>query len=228
MSASAKYTSSIGLRTDQAKWEFALPGGARRLIASGDFDGRDNDTLIVKWLASDRALRERLLRWCNVSEPCQTLEEAARVIDRSELTRLAVLAFARGLFQPGQMVDGIRRDRLWGHSIAVGTVASMISRTCGHGDPSLVFVAGSLHDIGLCANQRLTPDSYREISNEVDELSPTHEIEQVLQRLGINSGMLAVIWWQMGDSLESASRLYWEEGALMHWSGCTDALIWVH
>lgn len=287
MSTSAPYASSLGLRVDQAKWEFGLPDGARRLIATGDFDGRENETL-VNWLASDELLSGRLLRWCNtpmynLAAPYQSLEEVAQVMDRCELTRLAVLAFARGLFPEGALIDGIQRDRLWGHSIAVGSVAAMISRTCGCADQSLVFVAGTLHDIGLCAHQRLASDTHARIVNEVDELSPTHEVEQellgwdhcqlgaailgqwgmsesiqaaarhhhgaelavadehvetigcvavanylcsragwssygfhnlpapgnvILNRLGINSGMLAVIWQQVGGALESSSHLY--------------------
>jgi putative nucleotidyltransferase with HDIG domain len=287
MSTSAPYASSLSLRVDQAKWEFGLPDGARRLIATGDFEGRNNETL-VNWLASDELLSGRLLRWCNtpmynLAAPYPSLAEVSQVMDRCELTRLAVLAFARGLFPEGYAVDGIQRDRLWGHSIAVGSVASMISRTCGCGDPSLVFVAGTLHDIGLCAHQRLAPEAHQRIVSEVDELSTTHEVEQdlhgwdhaqlgaailgqwgmpaaiqaaalhhhaaeiavenehaetigcvavanflcsragwsslgyhnleapgesILDRLGINSGLLAVIWQQVGGSLQSSAQLY--------------------
>jgi hypothetical protein len=57
-------SSRLGLRIEQARWQFGLPDGARRLIASGDFDGRANETL-VRWLASDGELSRRLLRWCN-------------------------------------------------------------------------------------------------------------------------------------------------------------------
>ena len=88
-------------RVEQARWEFGLPDGARRLIASGDFDGRTNETL-VRWLASDRELAHRLLRWCNtplynLSRPYESLSEAAGVMDGCDLARLAVLAFVRGL-----------------------------------------------------------------------------------------------------------------------------------
>ncbi len=287
MSASAPYASSLGLRVDQAKWEFGLPDGARRLIASGDFDGRDNGS-VVNWLASDDVLSGRLLRWCNspmynLARPYRSLDEVARLMQGCQLSRLALLAFVRGLFPEGQIIDGVQRDRLWGHSIAVGTVAAMISQTCGRGDPSLVFVAGALHDIGLCANRRLAPQCYAQIIAQVDQLSPTHEVERdelgwdhaqlgsailqqwgmpaaiqsaaqhhhaadraipnehgetigcvavanylcsragwssagfhnlpapsnvVLDRLGINPGMLAVIWQQIGESLQAASHLH--------------------
>lgn len=182
MSTSTNEASSLGGRVDPAKWEFGLPDGARRLIAAGDFDGRDNETMLA-WRASDKLLSGRLLGWCNspmynLSTPYQSLTEAAQVMEACELTRLAVLASARGLFPEGEPIDNVQRDRLWGHSVAVGTVASMISRTCGRGDPSLVFVAGTLHGSEQCANQKLIPPSHRQIAVEVDELSATHEVEQ--------------------------------------------------
>lgn len=210
MTTSTEYAFTLGGRIDHAKWEFGLPEGARRLIATGDFNGRDNQSLIT-WLASDPILSGRLLRWCNspmynLSTPYQALAEAAQVMDSCELSRLAVLAFVRGLFPEGQVIDGVHRDRLWGHSIAVGTVASMISRTCGRGNPSVVFVAGALHDIGLCANQKLNPKSYRQIASEVDELSATHEVEQDV--LGWNHGQLGAAildQWGMPEAIQAAA-----------------------
>ena len=99
----------LALRVEQARWEFGLPDGARRLIASGDFDGRTNDSL-VRWLASDPQLTERLLRWCNtplynLSRPYASLQEASVVMDGRDLARLAVLAFVRGLFMPDSAIE---------------------------------------------------------------------------------------------------------------------------
>jgi len=210
---SSSTSSRLGLRTEQAKWEFGLPEGARRLIASGDFDGRANETL-VRWLASDRELAQRLLRWCNtplynLSTPYETLDHAARVMEGRELARLAVLAFVRGLFLPNLQVDIYQRETLWNHSIAVGAVASMISRTCGSEDPSLVFVAGTLHDIGMCASERLDPDTFAEIVSEVDELSPFHEIEQ--DQLGWDHtelGAAILEQWGMPEEVQVAARLH--------------------
>jgi putative nucleotidyltransferase with HDIG domain len=181
MSTSVTYASSLSHRIDQAKWNFGLPEGARRLIANGDFQGRDNAALLA-WLAKDPVLAARLLRWCNSplfndAAAYESLSHAIAAIDPRQLSRLAVLAFVRSLFPAGQLIDGVPRDRLWGHSIAVAAVSSMISQTCGRGDPSLVFVAGALHDIGLCANQRLAAESHAAVVAEVDHLSPAHEVE---------------------------------------------------
>lgn len=213
MSTSPITSSRLALRIEQARWEFGLPDGARRLIASGDFEGRENETL-VRWLASDRELARRLLRWCNtplfnLSKPYETLEDASKVMDGRDLTRLAVLAFVRGLFLPNLQIDVYVRDTLWNHSIAVGAVAAMISRTCGCSDPSLVFVAGTLHDIGLCASERLDRESFTEVVSQIDELSPTHEVEDDL--LGWNHAQLgaAVLeQWGMPEEVQMAARYH--------------------
>jgi putative nucleotidyltransferase with HDIG domain len=182
MSTSYLPSSRLGLRIEQARWEFGLPDGARRLIASGDFEGRDNESLVC-WLVSDPVLAKRLLRWCNtplfnLSKPYQSLSEASKVMENQDLARLALLAFVRGLLLPDLQIDIYRRDVLWAHSMAVGAVASLISRTCGCGDPSITFVAGALHDIGLCASERLDPESFQKVISQIDELSATHEVEK--------------------------------------------------
>ncbi len=213
MSTSQLKGPKLALRVEQARWEFGLPDGARRLIASGDFDGRTNETL-VRWLASDRELAVRLLRWCNtplynLSRPFKSLEEASAVMDGHDLARLAVLAFVRGLYLPDLQVDIYHREGLWRHSIAVGAVASMISRTCSCGDPSLVFVAGTLHDIGLCASDRLDIDSFTGVVAEIDELTPTCEVEQDL--LGWDHTQLGAAileQWGMPEEVQEAARMH--------------------
>jgi putative nucleotidyltransferase with HDIG domain len=211
MSTSPTSSSRLGLRIEQARWGFGLPDGARRLIASGDFEGRSNETL-VRWLAADRALAQRLLRWCNtplynLSRPYESLEQASNVMHGRDLARLAVLAFVRGLFLPDLRIDIYQRDALWNHSIAVGAVAAMISRTCGCSDPSLIFVAGALHDIGLCASEQLDQDSFAEVISQLDELSPTYEVEQdVLGWDHTQLGAAILKQWGMPEEVQMVAR----------------------
>ncbi len=201
------------MRIEQASREFALPDGARRVIAAGDFEGQSNEQL-VDWLAADGELCQRLLRWCNtplynLARPFSSLEEACRVMDARELARLAVLACVRGHFLPDLGIDQYDRETLWNHSIAVGAVASMISRSSGCGDPSTVFVAGTLHDIGLCASERLAPEAFAAVIALVDELSPTHEVEREL--LGWDHtelGEAVLNQWGMPESVAAVARYH--------------------
>ncbi len=195
--------------------EFDLSAGAREVIRCGDFEGR-GDRALADWLADDRELRQRLLRWCNtplynLARPFESLEEACGVMDGCELARLAVLASVREHFLPDRQIDQYHRETLWSHSIAVGSAAAIISRTTGCGDPSLIFVAGSLHDIGLRASEQLAPKSLGAVMSLVDELSPIDEVEREL--LGWDHAMLGeavVRHWGLPETVALVARYHHE------------------
>lgn len=213
MSTAQPSSTRLGLRIEQARYSLALPDGARRLIASGDFDGRDNQTL-VRWLESDPPLAGRLLRWCNtpmynLSRPFGTLDEAAKVMDSRDMARLAVLAWVRNMFLPEFQVDVYSREILWCHSLAVGSVASLIARTCNVPDPSMVFVAGALHDIGIVASERLDTESFADVVAQIDEFSPAHEVEKdVLGWDHTQLGHAILSQWGMPESVQAAARFH--------------------
>jgi putative nucleotidyltransferase with HDIG domain len=213
MSTKVDPSARLGLRIEQARWELPLPDGARRLIAAGDFDGRENETL-VRWLASEPQLASRLLRWCNtplfnLSKPHKSLEDAAKIMKGSELAQLAVLAWVRGLFSPEKQIDIYSRECLWGHSMAVASVGALIARTCTSIDPSMVFVAGALHDIGMVASERLDPNSFEEVLSQIDELSPAHEVErEVLGWDHTQLGAAMLRGWGMPDEVCLAAEYH--------------------
>jgi putative nucleotidyltransferase with HDIG domain len=206
-------SSSLDQRIEQAHREFGIPEEARIVIASEGAGGQIHEAL-NRWLASDRELSERLLRWSNtplynLSRPFRSLEEAANVLAGRDLSQLAVLAFVRGLFLPNLKIDVYEREALWNHSIAVGAVAAMIARTIGCHDPGLVFVAGTLHDIGLGASERLSPDSFAQVMSQIDELSHTHEVEEEL--LGWDHtqlGAAILAQWGMPEEVQVVARYH--------------------
>ncbi|QDT06575.1 HDOD domain protein [Rubripirellula lacrimiformis] len=210
----------FGIRAEQAKWELALPDGARRLIASGDFDGRDKETLAC-WLRSEPVLSQRLLVWCNtpmynLSRPYQTLDDAARVMEPCDLSRLAFLCWVRGMMLPEKRIDNYSRDRLWAHSIAVGSVANLIARTCALTDPGLVMVAGTLHDIGMLASEKLDPVAFAETISQTDHLSPLHEVEQeILGWDHTQLGQIILRQWGMPDAVQTAARYHHEPDRIL-------------
>ncbi len=209
---------SVPLRIEsllQQLGDFGLAAGAREVIRCGDFDGKGNRAL-ADWLSDDRELCQRLLRWCNtplynLARPFRSLEEACGVMDGCELARLAVLASVRGHFLPDRQVDQYHRETLWSHSIAVGAAAAIISRTTGCGDPSLIFVAGSLHDIGLRASEQINPQALGAVMSLVDELSPIHEVEREL--LGWDHACLGeavVRHWGLPEPVALVARYHHE------------------
>ncbi len=213
MSTAQPSSTRLGLRAEQARYELVLPDGARRLIAAGDFDGRENETL-VRWLQSEPELSARLLRWCNtpmfnLSSPYATLQDAAKVMESRDLARLAVLAWVRGIFLPDVQIDIYSRELLWCHSIAVASVASLIARTCNVNDPSMVFMAGATHDIGIIASERLDQKSFADIVAQIDALSPVHEVERdVLGWDHTQLGEMILSNWGMPASVQAAAKFH--------------------
>ncbi len=194
-----------------------MPDEARRLVAGGEFDpeqksghGDTENELIVRWLTANPHLARRLLTWCNtpmfnVSRPYESVAAAAALMDSQELVHVTIVAAARDFFAPENRIDIYSRSRLWSHSAAVGSVASMISRTCGLGQPSLAFVAGALHDIGLLASERLSPASFASVVMQIDELSSMPQVES--EAWGWNHAQLGakiVEQWGLPDSVQSA------------------------
>lgn len=188
-----------------------MPEPARQLIASEDFFGRSTDGL-ARWLRSAPELAGRLLRWCNTSllgggAPFEDLDQAAAALEAKLLSRLAVLAHVREWYLPEARIDRFSRERLWGHSVAVAAVAQMIARTCLETDTSMVFLAGGLHDIGLCASERVHGAAFGALVADVDELSPIHEIEQ--ERLGwdhASFGGQILRHWGLPEAIVAAAR----------------------
>ena len=72
-------TNKLTQRISQARLDFTLPPGGRRLIATGDFKGRTNDTL-VRWLEADEETATRLLM---VQYPTVQHEPPLRITRRS-------------------------------------------------------------------------------------------------------------------------------------------------
>lgn len=195
-----------------------MPEQARRLIATGDFDGRENDAL-VRWLMADSGLAKRLLLWCNTpmfnaSRPYDSIAQAAALMDGRELVQVLIVAAARQFFLPDVQFDIYRRSSLWSHSAAVGTVSSMISRTCGICDPSQAFVAGALHDIGLLASERLNPAGFQQVILQIDQLTPTVSVEQDIQSWDHTElGEIILDQWGMPDEIKAAARLHHDSEA---------------
>lgn len=190
-----------------------LPAEARAWIAADGLEGEAVD-LLVRWLATDRPLAARLLRWCNtpmfnLSSPFADLEQAVAIMEPREFGRLALLAYVRGLFLPDLQIDVYGRERLWRHSAAVAAAGSMIARVCGGGDPSLVLLAGGLHDLGICIGERHHAGAFASLLADVDELSPLHEIEQ--ERFGWDHARLgaeSLREWGLSEPLVEAVRFH--------------------
>ena len=130
-------------------------------------------------------------------------------MEHDELARLAVVTFTRQLFLTNVKIDLFERAKHWPHSMPVAAVASMISRSSESVDPGLIHIAGAMHDIGICASQRLGPDCFREVIVQADHLSPTHTVEREV--LVWDHGPLGVAilrQWGLFEEIQAVARYH--------------------
>ncbi len=91
--------------------------------------------------------------------------------------------------------------------MSVAAVASMISRSSG--DRGLIFIAVAMHNIGICATQRLAPISFQKATAQADELSPTHAVEREL--LGWDHGEpgeTILKQWRLSEEIQAVARYH--------------------
>jgi putative nucleotidyltransferase with HDIG domain len=211
MTAPAATTTAFAVCVEQARLGFGLPEEAQPLLAAVASDQDDGEPL-VRWLSDHEAWAGRLLRWCNtplynLARPYPSLLEALTVLGGRELSRLALLTIVRDRFLPDRRIASYEREALWRHSIAVGAVAAMIARSCGDRDPSLVLVAGTLHDIGLCAGEQIDTPTFAEVVRQIDELTPTCQVERDLWGWDhAELGAEVLRQWGLPAEVQSAAR----------------------
>ncbi|SRR6056297_1126463 len=198
---------------EKARWELALPGGARRLIASGASSHRNAGALRL-WLASDPDLAQRLIRWANsplfnLARPLSRIDEVLAVLGRGKATGLAILGGIRDLFVPNLRIGTYTREQLWRHSMAVAAVSSMIARTCDACDDETAFMAGALHDIGILASEKVALGRFAALVDRVDSLTDTPVAEHQLgdwdhQLLGAE----ILCQWSFPDAICDVARYH--------------------
>lgn len=223
MTSALSRSPRLSQRVEQARWEYALSEPARKMVDAGGLTG-DSAEAVIRWLVSDRELAGQVLSWCNtplfnLTRPYKDLNEAVALMATADLGRLTFLAdlrrrllavpFYGGVSPAGTSDGGFSMQRLWRHGLAVGTVASMISRICGAGDPGTSMLAGVLHDLGIAVTATLHPSESAAIFSEVDQLTTASEIER--EMLGWDHtelGEEVLRQWQMPESVCVAAGLH--------------------
>jgi hypothetical protein len=99
--------------------------------------------------------------------------------------------------------------QLWSHGLTVGLTTELIARLCDAGDASEAFLAGALHDIGLLALQRLLPESFVDLLEDVDPLTSTWRSER--RRWGWDHQQLGaelLRLWRLPEAVRDAARYH--------------------
>lgn len=124
-----------------------LPSVAHEILTIESSAG-DRDAQIRDCLQHDAALVIGILRHLNSSSYCidtkvSEIKTAVEVLGFAEIRNLAFVIIL-GRFFSNHTAHG-----LWTHCVSVGSAARLISRVCGVGQPSELFFAGLMHDLGI-------------------------------------------------------------------------------
>jgi HD-like signal output (HDOD) protein len=129
----------------------ALPAAATaalRVARDPDVDG----AALCDVIRSDVGLAARIVRVANSVlfgrlRPAKTLEEAVLTIGLRETCNVLVAASVRRVWDlPGQ-----RARPLWRHALGTAIAAEALAATTRRADPSIAFLPGLFHDVGLIA-----------------------------------------------------------------------------
>ena len=120
----------------------------RELVRDPDSDVQD----LARVISSDPALTARLLRLANSAYIglISTVDTIPRAVQVLGMNTVHDLALAGSAMQSCDRIAGASFDiyRFWRRSIYCAVLAQMIATEVGRGDPSRLFVAGLLHDVG--------------------------------------------------------------------------------
>jgi putative nucleotidyltransferase with HDIG domain len=139
----------------------APPLMPRLLSALADVDANFNE--VVEMIVLDPSLTAKLLQICNsaffgASEPVSNVREAVSQIGYQTIYLLVATINSSDCFQlpAAASLDG---KRLWKHSVTTAYGAKLVAETAGI-EPSLLFTAGLLHDIGKTILFRAHGEAY--------------------------------------------------------------------
>lgn len=133
---------------------------------------------IAKAVSQDPSFTVRMLRLANspfygFSSTIDTIDKAVSVIGTSQIRNLALSMSVASTFAglPNELVS---MDNFWRHSLYCALVARILARQAHGCDPSAVFTAGLLHDIGELIIFNRLPEQARSalllVLDQVDEL----------------------------------------------------------
>ena len=165
---------------------------------------------VVRLIKFDPALTAQVLRRCNsvhfgFAEPVQDLAQAVMRIGMREIYRIVANVIGErtlGASQPGY---GIEQGELWKHCAVTAVVAQTIAQEHG-GDPSMVFTAALLHDIGKLVLSTALEGAYGEVITLIEQGQHSFlEAEKAI--LGVEHAEIGgrlLARWNFPDSLVRA------------------------
>jgi len=168
----------------------SLPEAAWRAgRAAEDPDSTTDD--LVDILTQDPALCGRLLKIANspfygARTEVANVKQAAVILGRTRLRNVALAASVQSVFGRRKVHESYSQRSLWTHSIRTAGAASFVASESGACDPDDAFVAGLLHDVGVCAEAALEPVALSNVIDRVErmpELARSRAMAQAERRI---------------------------------------------
>jgi putative nucleotidyltransferase with HDIG domain len=198
-----------------------LPPFPRNLVALTELlDEPDVDVdQVVALIRYDPALTALVMRLCNsaylgAGSPASDLHEATTRLGFNEIFQLVISLGTAALLRPQQKGYGIEAGELWRHSVSAALIGKCIALERNE-NPSLVFTACLLHDIGKVVLSRSLESQYDKVQAESKlRQVPMLVVEQNL--LGFDHaevGGRLLQRWQFSPQLAEAVRCHHDPAA---------------
>jgi len=151
----------------------SLPAIAHQIIAL-----TDNDLLSVNKLdriiENDPAISAKILSVANSAfygfhTPVKTLKNAIMRIGFNSVRNIAIGIAIMTVLHDENRQSIPDYERIFNHSVAVGFIASLLSKRTKNGITDEIVISGILHDIGLLILSRHFPERYRDVMNIFEE-----------------------------------------------------------
>ena len=198
-----------------------LPPFPRNLVALTELlDEPDVDIdRVVALIEYDPSLTALVMRLCNsacfgAGSPASDLHEATTRLGFNEIFQLVISLGTAALLRPQQKGYGIEAGELWRHSVSAALIGKCIALERNE-NPSLVFTACLLHDIGKVVLSRSLESQYDKVlaESKVRQV-PMLIVEQNL--LGFDHaevGGRLLQRWQFAPRLAEAVRCHHDPAA---------------
>lgn len=198
----------------------SLPPFPRNLVSLTELlDEPDVDVEeVVSLIQYDPALTALVMRLCNSAyfagaSPASDLHEATTRIGFNQVFQLVLSLSTAALLRPQHKGYGIEAGGLWRHSVTSALIGKCIALERDE-NPSLVFTACLLHDVGKIVLSRGLESKYDEVLAETQRTqSPMLLVEQKL--LGFDHaevGGRLLERWQFPRRLAEAVRCHHAPG----------------
>ena len=129
---------------------------------------------LMQVVSLDPGITAAVLRMCNsayfgLKQPVGSLQQALTYLGVNNIVDVVMSSEVVGFYKNSQDGYIMERGELWRHSMATALLSREIGQDMGFDDPSTLFTAALLHDIGKIVLSQFVKDEFESIENLVQE-----------------------------------------------------------